>query len=278
MQNTNITMNHTTQYNDKEQNLPLVLYDVLYNHLQEPVTRPYGIPCFQWIQCVEGTGEIILDQQRIILSKGLGIFLPTNTPHSYHGTTKRWLTHCLCFEGAACEQILSTLGLKQAGVYLVSDQTMIISYYRKLTRLKKQKPADYQRTISKVLYDFLLDLSSDISHVLTSEPATENKVLQLVLQYLVDHYYEPISLDTLAALVNLRKEYLCTLFKQNMQQTIFQHLQTIRIAKARFYLSHYPEKTVGEIGQLCGFESSSYFCKIFKKLMNLTPEDYRLLY
>jgi AraC-like DNA-binding protein len=259
-------------------NLPLSLEELLYYYDQEPVTRPYGIPCYQWIQCVEGSGEAIINSQKITLRKGLGIFLPANTPHSYYGTTEHWITNCLCFGGLACEQILHALGLKEAGIYQFSSPEAIMKRYQEIHQLHINKPAHYQTIISKLLYDFLLDLSYDIKHVQISEAVTENKVLQMVLQYLTEHFDQPVSLEDLASLVNLRKEYLCTLFKSQMQQTIFQHLQVIRVAYARFYLSHYPEMTVKEIGLMCGFESSSYFCKVFKKLMKTSPEDYRRLH
>ena len=259
-------------------NLPLSLDELLYYYEQEPVTRPYGIPCYQWIQCVEGRGEAIIHSQKIILTKGLGIYLPANTPHSYYGTTNSWITNCLCFGGSACEQILHALGLKEAGVYQFSDPEAITKRYLKIKQLQVKKPANEQTALSKLLYDFLLDLSGNIKYVQSSEEASENKVLQLVMQYLADHFDQPVSLEDLAGLVNLRKEYLCTLFKSQMQQTIFQHLQVIRVAHARFYLSHYPEKTVKEIGLLCGFESPSYFCKVFKKLMKISPENYRRLH
>lgn len=261
-----------------EKNLPLFLQELLYYYDQEPVTRPYGIPCYQWIQCVEGCGEAIINSQKITITKGMGIFLPANTPHSYYGTGDAWITNCLCFDGFACEQILHALGLKEAGIYQFSNPEAIVKRYQEIDQLNNTKPARYQVILSKLLYNFLLDLSYEIRHVQISEVVTENKVLQLVMQYLVDHFDQPISLEDLASLVNLRKEYLCTLFKSKQQQTIFQSLQVIRVAHARFYLSHYPEKTVKEIGSMCGFESSSYFCKVFKKLMKISPEEYRRLH
>lgn len=272
------TDNFKKDFTVSGKNLPLYLDEVLYHYDQEPVTRPYGLPCYQWIQCVEGTGEAIINSQKITIEKGLGIFLPANTSHSYYGTTDPWITHCLCFSGSACEPVLNALGLKQAGIFQVPDPEAITKRYRKISQLWIKQPANFQTTISKLLYDFLLDLSYDIKHVRISEAATENKVLQLVLQYLTDHFDEPVSLEDLALLVNLRKEYLCTLFKAQMHQTIFQHLQVIRVSYARFYLSHYPEKTIKEIGTMCGFESSSYFCKIFKRVMKMSPEDYRRLH
>ncbi len=258
--------------------LPLSLDGLLFYYPQEPIKRPNGIPFYQWIQCIKGAGEVILDEQKIIIREGRGILLKANIPHSYYGTTDQWITHNISFSGSACEQILNGLGLKQSGVYQVTNFDIIRKFVEEMKMHQKAKTPRLDRIYSKELYIFLLDLSYDIQRIHISEPAMENKVLRIVDQYLIDHFSQPISLDTLAELVDLRKEYLCTLFKKHMQQTISQHLQVIRIAHAKYYLVHYPEKTVKEIGVLCGFESTSYFCKIFKKITGYSPDEYRRLH
>ncbi|KAI4445870.1 HTH-type transcriptional activator RhaR [Eubacterium plexicaudatum ASF492] len=127
-------------------------------------------------------------------------------------------------------------------------------------------------------FDFmglLLDLSSCIKHINTTVPVQENLLVQQIISYLEENYAKPISLDDLARHIQLSKEYTCTLFKQCMQQSIMHYLQSVRISRARIFLLQYPEKKVLDIAKMCGFESPSYFGKIFKKEMGITPENYR---
>ena len=79
----------------------------------------------------------------------------------------------------------------------------------------------------------------------------------------------------MAEYVGLSKEYMCSLFKSAMQQTIMHYLLELRIAQARILLIQYPEKTVKEISMMCGFESPSYFGSQFKRITSTTPENYR---
>ena len=60
--------------------------------------------------------------------------------------------------------------------------------------------------------------------------------------------------------------------QKEMGLTIMQYLTEIRIGHARHLLTLHPEKKVLEIGKMCGFESPSYFGKIFKKEVGMTPE------
>ena len=135
----------------------------------------------------------------------------------------------------------------------------------------KHKKAAY----SKVCYSLLLDLSSCIKHINTSVPVQENRLVQQIIAYLEENYAKPVSLDDIARYVKLSKEYMCTLFKQCMQQSIMHYLQSVRISRARIFLLQYPEKKVLDIAKMCGFESPSYFGKIFKKEIGVTPENYR---
>jgi len=100
-------------------------------------------------------------------------------------------------------------------------------------------------------------------------------LITAVIFYMEQHYGRDISLDELAELVGLSKEYLCTLFKKTMKQTVMQYLLTIRISQARTLLIRFPEKKVQEIAKLCGFESPSYFGKKFKQETGMTPDAFR---
>lgn len=266
------------EFTSDNQNLPLTLNGFLLHNLQEGITRPNGIPLYQWIQGVDGIGELILDDQKYTINVGQGIFLMANTPHSCCSITDRWITHTILFAGSACEQILNGFRFKQSGVYQVNHLDLINNYIGSLIKNHQEKPPIPERLYSKELYAFLLDLSYDIQRIHRSEQAFENKIVRIVDQYLFDHFDQPIALDTLAELVDIRKEYLCKLFKRHMQQTISLHLQMIRIAHAKFYLIDHPERTVKEIGVMCGFDSSSYFCKIFKKKTGYSPDEYRRIH
>lgn len=67
----------------------------------------------------------------------------------------------------------------------------------------------------------------------------------------------------------------CAIFKKSMGQTIMHYLKTLRISRARIFLHQYPEKKTLEIAEMCGFQSPSYFGKVFKEEVGVTPEMYR---
>lgn len=269
-------MIYSLQYpRNKHHTLPLLLRLIGINHLQEPIQRPKGIPLHQWFYCAKGKGEIILNHQKSILNKGQCALIYAQEPHSYHALTSDWTVHFIGFGGSDSSGILNTLRMRESGIYHLSNKNIFLEHIQALDHLRERNIRNKRAEFSKECYSFLIDLSSCINRIDTAVPTQENEIVRDIINYLEENYSSAISLDDLAEHVQLSKEYMCTLFKRTMQQTIIHYLTGLRIAHARIFLREYPEKKVLEIARMCGFESPSYFGKIFKEIVGVTPENYR---
>lgn len=263
------------QYYPKEssQSLPLQIWLFGANHLQELIYRPQGVAYYQWFYCVKGQGELVIDHQRSIISKGEGFLIYPETGHMYQGLTKDWTLHVIAFNGTLCAEILNVLQMGTSGSYHFFDSHVFETHIQRLLSLyDNHAPA---LSYSKECYDFLLDISQCITHTHELSYSQDNTLVLNILTYLEKHYMNPISLDTLASLVGLSKDYMCACFKEAAGQTIIGCLTSIRIGHARQYLIQYPERKVLDIAKMCGFESPSYFGKVFKKELGISPERYR---
>ncbi|MDL2300781.1 AraC family transcriptional regulator [Lachnospiraceae bacterium OttesenSCG-928-D06] len=98
--------------------------------------------------------------------------------------------------------------------------------------------------------------------------------LQPVLQYIHSHYHEPIGLDELSEAAMMSRSYLCTCFKNYFHIRIFEYIDRLRIENACLLLSS-TEDSITEIALESGFGSVSYFNRIFKKAVGMSPGDYR---
>ena len=85
---------------------------------------------------------------------------------------------------------------------------------------------------------------------------------------------EPFRLDELAQKTGLNKRYLCTLFRKETGLTISQYLDHIRIRQAATDL-YYHDVPISIIGQRVGFASHSSFSRMFKRLVGISPSEYR---
>lgn len=265
------SIRHSSRHDSR---IPLLLVYMGFQHGLELSNHPNGAGFCMWYYCVEGKGEFTLDGKRVILQPGQCMMLLPDTPFSCKALPGGCSIHLLGFTGPCCTDLLRVCGIEEPGIYQVSDKSIIPETMERLRRLHRQNPT--QEEYSKLCYGLLLDLSPHIKKLSDVQPeAPVNEVIQLVIEYLETHYQQPISLDELANHVHLTKEYLCVLFKREMEHTILHHLTMIRIGWARLYLEQYPDKKAYEIGRMCGFDSPSYFGKKFREIVGMTPESYR---
>lgn len=96
-----------------------------------------------------------------------------------------------------------------------------------------------------------------------------------VCLYLQKHFSEAISLKQVADLVFMTESNFCKFFKKAMGITFSDYLNDLRINEACTLLI-YSDANINQIAYTCGFESLSYFNRVFLKKKELSPSAYRL--
>lgn len=101
--------------------------------------------------------------------------------------------------------------------------------------------------------------------------------LQEAVRYVREHCVEDLGRDQVAAAVYLSPTQFSHLLRECMGTTFRDYLNEVRISKAGELLAR-SEKPLAEIAQAVGFSDQSYFTKVFRKYIGMTPGDYRLAY
>ena len=99
--------------------------------------------------------------------------------------------------------------------------------------------------------------------------------MRKVLDYIDQNCYnESISLNEVAAAVDMSANYLSTIFSQNMQKTFVEYITGKRMERAKKLLRE-TDKSSGEIAQEVGYKDPHYFSYVFKKNLGCSPREYR---
>ncbi|MDY3248760.1 MAG: response regulator [Candidatus Choladocola sp.] len=85
---------------------------------------------------------------------------------------------------------------------------------------------------------------------------------------------EDMSLNTVAAQVNISPSYFSAIFSGETGQTFVEYLTSVRLEKAKELLMCSSMRTA-EIGYEVGYKDSHYFSYIFKKVVGCSPKDYK---
>ncbi|KMJ57482.1 AraC family transcriptional regulator [Bacillus sp. LL01] len=102
----------------------------------------------------------------------------------------------------------------------------------------------------------------------------EADTIQQIKQYIMDHSHEDISLDALARKVGLSPIYISKMFKEKQGINYIDFLTECRMEKAKRLMND-AEKSIKEITFEVGYHDPNYFSKVFKKMTNVSPKEYR---
>ncbi len=102
----------------------------------------------------------------------------------------------------------------------------------------------------------------------------EANTIHQIKQYIMDNSQLNISLETLSNKVGLSPIYISKMFKEKLGVNYIDFLTECRIEKAKKMLAD-PDKSIKEITLEIGYHEPNYFSKVFKKMCNVTPREYR---
>ena len=95
-----------------------------------------------------------------------------------------------------------------------------------------------------------------------------------VLNYLKSNVQEQVTLQQVASVACMTVPSFCRFFKSRTKKTFTAYLLELRITHACDVLIEL-DKPVADIAYLCGFNSHSHFCKVFKAQMKQSPNQYK---
>lgn len=132
---------------------------------------------------------------------------------------------------------------------------------------KQERMAD----LRQIVEEHLLQVCESIEEKRKGKP---KNVIERIHALIEQRYAENLQIGDIAKEVYLSSTYMCLLFKQETGETINEFLTKVRIEKAKELLSD-PRNKFYEVCFMVGYSDPSYFSKLFKKYVGLTPSAYR---
>lgn len=102
----------------------------------------------------------------------------------------------------------------------------------------------------------------------------DSERINTMLNFLHQHYTEPLELQQIAATANISERECLRCFQKTIKMAPIQYLLKYRVSVSARLLAD-TDAPITEICNQIGFDSPSYFSKIFKRFLSLTPTAYR---
>ena len=101
------------------------------------------------------------------------------------------------------------------------------------------------------------------------------KLVDRAIDYICNHYREPISLSDVARYLQLSDSYLSDIFHKTTGEPYSKFITRIRMEKAAELLLQYNQIKIYQVSERVGFLSTKHFMTVFKKTFGVTPSEYQ---
>ena len=126
--------------------------------------------------------------------------------------------------------------------------------------------------INYLTYRMVYDFTAEVGRV---KRLTDNSSLRSsVYYYVLHHISDPITVSELADHLYMSRSHLSTVFKKTYGLDLNKYIHQIKIDKAEDLLKD-RSKTITQISGYLGYSSSSHFCRVFKQITGITPNEFR---
>ena len=136
-----------------------------------------------------------------------------------------------------------------------------------------ERLASSHKTIERVaeilhMFNALEGISTNSSYV-----NPNSTKMNRIVEFTESNFNKHINLDTVSTYFNLSKSYFCRYFKQQTGFSYWDYLIYVRLEHAKKLLSNGSQ--VAEACYACGFDDISYFIKMFKTRIGVTPGQFK---
>ncbi len=227
------------------------------------------------IICLQtGSVQMTIGGKELLLIPGdIAIAFP-NVPHSY-----------------------DDVSADASGLTLIFSPDMIVEFYHTFRTMQPLYPLllqqDQDEALQMVIRGFLKIIENEkakalklgylhlfLSYLFSCLPLMQGGrnphtgMANQVLQYIAEHFTEPLTLENTAHALGISRIHLSHIFSQQLNINFRQYINTLRIDRARMLLRN-PSYSISQIAYLCGYGNQRTFHRAFLAQCGMAPNQFR---
>jgi len=240
----------------------------------------------------KGKAEINIDSRSYHIQKDCVIFIPSNCLHSVTAApSEAFDFFAVDFDPALLNSFVTDSIQQKYFDSLLSGEISLpecilpgqeweirlLHMLEEVRQIFTRKEAAYELLIKARLYEIWYLLCIHAQKKKADAPANTDyriSMVKSVIEYIKNHYDSPIFLDTLSEEFHISKGHLCRLFRSITKMSLVEYINFYRISQSASLLTE-TDREISEIAVMTGFNNISYYNKIFRKYMHMTPSAFR---
>ena len=242
---------------------PIYLTTIGIRFKQSRMKRINGYERHQIFLVNSGSGVLNIKDQTYNLEKNDLFYIAANIPHEYYGLGDDFETSYISFYGNGFEKLQKYYGLGDFGVYKNKNTG---SFKHSVENLYAVADSIHElSTLCSMTFSLVISYFNEACK-------KESMPIEKVYNYIEENYSKMITLDDILAVYPYSKTKLCTDFKKKYNATVFDVLTSIRLRHAHNMINANPYITLKNVAEACGFNDTSYFCKLYKRFYKCSPK------
>ena len=223
---------------------------------------------FELLFTVSGKGTLVYDGEAYTLSPGSVMFIDCTKPHEYYPLVDKWEFMYVHFNGCLSSSCYEHFSSLQKSPITTAPETA--EWFESVVKLVEASGAEELH--SDMIYRIMMKLISTAGTRGGDDYPTS--LIKETLSYIAKNFTESISVDDLAGLSHMSRSHFTVFFKENtgISPHLYINKYRVNVAKRALYTTN---KTISEIALECGFQDSSSFIRVFKRLEGISPLAYR---
>jgi AraC-like DNA-binding protein len=130
------------------------------------------------------------------------------------------------------------------------------------------------RTVDELFGAYRRAAADVVDAVQRPVPSRRDRSLRRAIDYIHQHYTEALRLEGVARVAGFAPRHFSKLFILRERMPFVDYVARLRLERAKQLLIG-TDLDATRVADLCGWRSSQYFCRVFRRAMGVTPLGYR---
>lgn len=153
----------------------------------------------------------------------------------------------------------------------VKDKQRILEHFKTARKEWEARRVGFEMQCKAELYGILSALQRD--HALGYLPKSKEELIRPAVEFIHEHYTEEaLSVVCLSELCGITPEYFRRIFGAIYGTSPVKYVNALKLARAKELIQS-RSYTVTEAAAMSGFNDMSYFSRVFKKAMGVSPSE-----
>ncbi|MBN2853711.1 MAG: helix-turn-helix domain-containing protein, partial [Clostridia bacterium] len=246
---------------------------------QSYYTKRFGMENYLLLYTLNGKGFLEYMDKKIVLGANQVVLIDCRHYQFYRTYgEEQWDFNWVHFNGAGVSSFFNLINENSVNVMTVRDHYQMNLFFNELAKMKLENEllidVKFNSTINQMLTTLIENRINRDNLVKYTHHKNE---IETVISFIEKNYSQKLSIDDMVSLIFISKYHFLRLFKVYSGVTPYEYLINKRVTVSKQLLKE-SNDSINEIAAKIGFGNATVYIKYFKRLTNLTPNQFRKFY